>query len=490
MTSQKNHKLMFAWENINRFFRLVSTSSIDPSEQYRRLKLMERDIGVPVKVAVLGLMAYFLFFSEYVEGRDFILRARVKIALVPVQQFFLGYVVVNMGAITFLLMFNRWKLRVVHWFTLVMNFTDAIVVSALVVVTGGLDSMVYWVFIVMIVRNAISIPIPFTQISMNLLTTGGYAVAIVIWKRFIALEPKDRLQTLETLKPQEGQLSAEELMALIQPAEQYEASLFTIRLFFLVLMTALCYGVQVLFDRDRQAQSEAREYSLRREQLRSTGRLAAEIAHRLKNPLAIINNAAFSMGRHLSNENSGSTKQLDMIRGEVEKSDMILTELMGYARLSEGRIEKINVEDELLGAIGEVFPPNHMFPVEFKKNVSDMLPPLMMQRAHLREVMVNLLVNAREAAGEGGLVQVSCKSSPNYEIELRVKDSGVGIALDQRERIFEAYFTTKKKGTGLGLAIVKQNTELYGGEVRVESELGEGTEFILTFPTRVLLRDN
>ena len=106
---------MFAWEKIKRFFRRVSTSSIDAAEQYRRLKLMERDIGVPVKVAVLGLMAYFLFFSEYVEGKDFILRARVMIALEPVQQFFLGYLVVNLGAITFLLMFNRWKLRVVHW---------------------------------------------------------------------------------------------------------------------------------------------------------------------------------------------------------------------------------------------------------------------------------------------------------------------------------------------------------------------------------------
>ena len=59
---------------------------------------------------------------------------------------------------------------------------------------------------------------------------------------------------------------------------------------------------------------------------------------------------------------------------------------------------------------------------------------------------------------------------------------------DQREQIFEAYFTTKEKGTGLGLAIVKQNTELYGGEIRVESELGKGTEFILTFPTRALLQ--
>ena len=124
---------MFAFENIKRFFRLVSTSSIDSSEQYRRLKLMERDIGVPVKVAVLGLLAYFLFFSEYVEGKDFILRARVEIALEPVQQFFLGYVVVNMGAMVFFLMFNSWKLRVVHWVTLVMNFVDAMVVSALVV---------------------------------------------------------------------------------------------------------------------------------------------------------------------------------------------------------------------------------------------------------------------------------------------------------------------------------------------------------------------
>jgi signal transduction histidine kinase len=196
------------------------------------------------------------------------------------------------------------------------------------------------------------------------------------------------------------------------------------------------------------------------------------------------------MGRHLKEENGGMNKQLNMIRGEVERSDMILTELMGYARLSEGRIEKIDVKEELLGAIAEVFPPNHTFPVKLTKNVSDVLPPLMMQRAHLREIMVNLLVNAREVAGEGGNVKISCSPSPNYEIEMRVKDSGQGIPVEQREQIFEPYFTTKKKGTGLGLAIVKQNTELYGGEIRVESELGEGTEFILTFPTRVLSRDN
>ena len=62
----------------------------------------------------------------------------------------------------------------------------------------------------------------------------------------------------------------------------------------------------------------------------------------------------------------------------------------------------------------------------------------------------------------------------------------MGVPDDQIARIFEAYFTAKEKGTGLGLAIVKQNTELYGGQIRVDSELGTGTEFILTFPTRAL----
>ena len=478
---------MFALNSIKRFFRIVSTSSIDSEQQYRRLKLMERDIGVPVKVAVLGLMAYFLFFSDYVQHKDFIVRERVEIALGPVQQFFLGYLLVNVGAIMFFLFFNRWPLRVVHWVTLVMSFIDGLVVSALVVITGGLDSMVYWVFLVLIVRNAISVPIPVTQISMNLLTTAGYATAIFIWKGWIVQAQAD---SWESMLPQvEGAGTLGDVRVVSQPLEEYEGSLFTIRVFFLVLMTALCYGVQVLFDRDRQAQLDAQEYALRREQLRSTGRLAAEIAHRLKNPLAIINNAAFTMQRNLSDKDDASPKQLDMIRSEVERSDMILTELMGYARLSEGRVEKIDVKQELRDILEEVFPPDHTFGVQVNEKMSKILPSLMMQRAHLRGIMLNLLVNAREAAGKGGQVTVSCQASPNYSIELRVKDSGSGIPEDQREQIFEAYFTTKEKGTGLGLTIVKQNTELYGGEIRMESELGKGTEFILTFPTRALLQD-
>jgi signal transduction histidine kinase len=474
---------MPAFKKIRRFFKLVSTSSIDPDEQYSRLKLMERDLGVPIKIFVLAITAYFLFFTDEFKGTQWL-----DVALEPVQEFFMGYVLINVGAIAFLLFFNRWPLRVVHWVTLVMNFVDAMVVSALVVITGGLDSMVYYVFVVLIIRNAISIPIPATQISMNLLTTAGYAAAIFIWKGWFS-QVTGLDDDLSGVFP--GAATVEEVAkANTLEQGQYESALFVIRVFFLVLMTALCYGVQVLFDRDQISQRESREYTLRREQLRSTGRLAAEIAHRLKNPLSIINNAAFSMQRHMGGRDENAAKQLDMIRSEVDRSDMILTELMGYARLSEGRVERLNVKEEMRFSIEDAFPAVSNFGITIKQQISDALPPLMMQRAHLREILVNVFVNAREATSKGGTIEISCKPSPNYTIEIRVKDSGVGVPKDQIARIFEAYFTTKEKGTGLGLAIVKQNTELYGGEIEVESELGTGTEFVLVFPTRALLQDN
>ena len=282
-------------------------------------------------------------------------------------------------------------------------------------------------------------------------------------------------------------MDASDRYELQMEEERLAGSLFTIRVWFLVLWTALCYGVQVLFDRDREAQREAREYALRREQLRSTGRLAAEIAHRLKNPLSIINNSAYTLDRNLKErEDDLLTKQVSMIRDEVARSDVILTELMGYAQLSEGRVEKLDFREELKQAMMEVFPDHAEFDVKASRKVDGDLPALMMQRGHLREIMLNLLVNAREASGKGARVLVNVHTTTDFSIEFRVKDEGEGISADHMERIYEAYFSTKEKGTGLGLAIVKQNVELYGGSVEVESELGQGAEFIITLPSRAL----
>ena len=89
-----------------------------------------------------------------------------------------------------------------------------------------------------------------------------------------------------------------------------------------------------------------------------------------------------------------------------------------------------------------------------------------------------------------GQIDVTIRYDESDSILITIGDNGPGIAPDKIDKIFQAYFTTRAKGTGLGLAIVKHNTEMYGGTVHVESELGKGTRFLLKFPARILMKLN
>ncbi len=223
-------------------------------------------------------------------------------------------------------------------------------------------------------------------------------------------------------------------------------------------------------------------------QLRSAGRLAAEVAHQIKNPLAIINNVTFSLHKHLAADRPETSKQIEIIREEVAKADRIIVQIMGYAQLTEGRVEKLNVVDEINRAIEDVFPPGAPSHVHVRRNFTAQLPPLLMQRKHFGDSISNLLQNARDASSDGGNIHVSTRFLENESIEINVRDEGAGIPADKLERIFEAYYTTKERGSGLGLAVVKHNTELYGGNVRAESTLGKGAAFTLLFPSKTLMK--
>ncbi len=194
-------------------------------------------------------------------------------------------------------------------------------------------------------------------------------------------------------------------------------------------MTVCCYGVQVLLERQRQAVEEAREFAMREGQLRSAGRVAAEFTHQIKNPLAIINNAAFSLQRALKQGKPVSAEQIHIIQEEVEHSDRIITQIMGYAQLSEGHVEKLNVVEELDHAIAQVFPPAAGYP--------DPRPPRLSPTSFRRcscsaatwpDTFVNLLQNAREALGDkGGNVFVSARCHSDYSVEVTIRDDGPGI---------------------------------------------------------------
>ena len=111
-----------------------------------------------------------------------------------------------------------------------------------------------------------------------------------------------------------------------------------------------------------------------------------------------------------------------------------------------------------------------------------------MQRLHVREVLLNILQNAREALNGAGLIYIRALCRSDLSIEVVIRDNGPGIPKEKLVQVFEPYYTTKERGTGLGLAIVKQNMELYGGTVTIESELGKGACFTLLFPAKSLIR--
>ena len=203
-------------------------------------------------------------------------------------------------------------------------------------------------------------------------------------------------------------------------------------------MTLFCYAAQVLLERQRRAMEEAREFAMREGQLRSAGRLAAEFAHQIKNPLAIINTAAFSLQRAIRENKGDPVEQIQMIQEEVERADRIITQVMGYAQLSEGHVEKLNVVDELDQAIGRVFPQAAHYPHQVRRLYHGGFAPLLMQKRHLSETFINVLQNAREALpASGGNVFVQARCLEDQSVEVCIRDDGPGISPDKLGRFLK-----------------------------------------------------
>ncbi|HTH47723.1 MAG TPA: ATP-binding protein, partial [Candidatus Limnocylindria bacterium] len=160
----------------------------------------------------------------------------------------------------------------------------------------------------------------------------------------------------------------------------------------------------------------------------------------------------------------------------------------GYAKLAEGKVERVLVTEELDRALALVLPEGAKFDIQVHRDYDLGLPPLLGQRGHFSEIFANLMTNSREAMEGHGQLFVSAHAHPDLSVEIKIEDTGPGIPADKLKQIFEPYFTTKAKGTGLGLAIVRHNIDLYGGTVSVESQLGKGTTFTINLPVRSLMR--
>jgi signal transduction histidine kinase len=458
-------------ESVRQWFKSIGQAlhipAADPVQLARRIRTMELDIMLPLKVAGF----FMLMQSEYFKAGLGAVSEKLKISIDAAKSFFWLYMVANAGVAAVLLGGRRLSLSAFQWTAFSSSLVDCLFLTGVALLTGGLDSGVFWLFFGLIIRNAISVPRPLQQHSLNLFLSLLYAASAIVGTSVARGFDEDTRRTLGLTSPEEV---GEPLFA---------------RMMVLWLLAACCHAVQLMLEHQRHAAEEAREFATRESQLRSAGRLAARIAHQIKNPLGIINNAAFSLRRLIKDEKPEAVQQIEIIREEVTRADQIITELMGYAQLTEGRVERLKMDEELDRLIEEVFPSGIESGVRVHRDYDGgNFPPLLMQRKHISEVISNLLQNAREAMNGGGNIFVTARCRSDYSIEVTVRDDGPGIPRDKLERVFEAYYTTKERGTGLGLAIVKQNMELYGGNVKVESELGKGACFTLLFPAKTLTR--
>ena len=433
----------------------------DPERARRRIALMECNLMLPAKIFIIGLIQYSFSKSPWAGSSGL-----ADVVVETVQKIFWFYIVASALLGVLLLAVARLPLAVAQWAAVTNSLVDALFLAAMTLVTGGLDSILFWLFIGLILRNAVSVPPGGLQLILNFVVSLCFALAAV----------------LDVAVMNGGDETARRIFDLSLHEDWGE--LFVLRLVVLWLTTLCCSGLELLLARQRLAMEEAAEFAARESQLHAAGRLAAEFAHQIKNPLTIINNATYSLQRSLREHKPVAPEHIEIIREEVARVDRVITQIMGYAQVSEGRVEKLNVIKKIEAALAQVFPPALPTGIRVKKIYAGNFPPLLMQRGHLMDILVNLLQNAREALGDKGTVTVTADHSRDQAVEISVADDGPGIPPERLAQVFEAYFTTKEKGTGLGLAIVKHNVELYGGTVRVESKLGKGATFTVVFPAK------
>jgi two-component system NtrC family sensor kinase len=213
----------------------------------------------------------------------------------------------------------------------------------------------------------------------------------------------------------------------------------------------------------------------------SLGVLSSGVAHEINNPLGVILGYAGYLEGKLS-EDDPNYKYIHEIKRESKRCKKIVQDLLSYARTPRPTLVMTNLND-LLTEIVE-FSANHtdMRGVTIRTSFDRNLPQILLDGDQLRQVAINLILNAGGAMPDGGELLVATTPGPDNTVRVIFSDTGSGIPQESLEKIFEPFYTTKARGTGLGLAITRQIIEMHHGTITIESEPGHGTTVTVTLP--------
>jgi len=239
---------------------------------------------------------------------------------------------------------------------------------------------------------------------------------------------------------------------------------------------------QLLHSRERV--EEANRRLVQHEKLASIGRMAATIAHEIRNPLTSVK---LNIQKVAEEEGFADTVKahLGLSLEGIDQIERFIKELLNFTRVQELSLERWPVEqvvEESLKVVRDVLAGKG---IKVEKDCAGGLPPILADADKLRQVFLNVLRNAQEALGSGGTIRIACDSvveGGRTLVRVRIADTGPGIPEKDRPNIFEPFYTTKPSGFGLGLANARKIVEQHNGTIGVDAEGGCGGSFVILIP--------
>jgi signal transduction histidine kinase len=236
----------------------------------------------------------------------------------------------------------------------------------------------------------------------------------------------------------------------------------------------------------RSALHRSRQQALNAEKLASVGKLAASVAHEIRNPLIAVKLWLTTIQKKRQDD-AELCNNLGMISDEIGRLDGIVRDFLEFSRPRALNIEPMQIAallDETLELVGHRIEESR---INIVREYAPDLPPIMGDWKQLKQIFINLLNNAAEAMPDGGEIRVLADHALDPDavpmVVIRIQDTGPGMSDDVRQRLFEPFYTTKESGTGLGLCIAAGIMTRHGGRLVLESSNGRGTTFAAWIPT-------
>ncbi|MCX8038724.1 MAG: GAF domain-containing protein [Candidatus Sumerlaeia bacterium] len=233
------------------------------------------------------------------------------------------------------------------------------------------------------------------------------------------------------------------------------------------------------YEQLRQAQQEL----VRKEKLALLGEMSATVAHEIRNPLTAIRGFAQRIARKVSDCEGRVCDYCRLIVEEVDRLDRVIKDVLDFARRRSPTLEEGDLNlliRDTVQLLQEELVQNQITPVPL---LDLALPRVMFDPSQIKQVLVNLIQNARQAMGRNGTLTLATERRDRWAV-FSVGDTGCGIPPENLEKIWEPFYTTRTHGTGLGLSLVRRIVEDHGGRIEVESKVGHGTTFRVFLPLR------